>query len=383
MSAKKLGSVDIAAHLRQSIREGAFVPGSLLPTERELQEQFKVSRGTVRRSLALLIESGWAESSPNRGVRAKMGPVAIKNAIVAYVDHLGSVRKSLFFALGRLLQENGFHLVHVDSATKGTEGALEYAAEEGFAAAVVWSKTGFPEAERVKAVQRKMPVIAVDHGLRNVPTDLVVCDNHEGARMAVGHLAKQGRKRIAISGMFDNLDVNHERFSGYIQALFDNGLEPNTEDFLFTMTSGMPQHSTRLLELRLKDKDRPDAIFVLQDMSVPTVMRAVLDAGLRIPDDIAIVGFDNDVPIQIGVAGLTTVAPNVAGVADGCMELIKNRLSNPIAPFERLSLPVDLIVRGSCGAPKSAWVNKPYYTSEGKVGPGLQSSDVLIIDAEP
>jgi LacI family transcriptional regulator len=312
-----------------------------------------------------------------------MGPVAIKNAIVAYVDHLGSVRKSLFFALGRLLQENGFHLVHVDSATRGTEGALEYAAEEGFAAAVVWSKTGFPEAERVKTVQRKMPVIAVDHGLRNVPTDLVVCDNHEGARMAVSHLAKQGRKRIAISGMFDNLDVNHERFSGYIQALFDHGLEPNTEDFLFTMTSGMPQHSTRLLELRLKDHDRPDAIFVLQDMSVPTVMRAVLDAGLRIPDDIAVVGFDNDVPIQIGGAGLTTVAPNVAGVADGCMSLIKNRLSNPIAPFERLSLPVDLIVRGSCGAPKTSWVNKPYYTSEGKVGPGMQSSDVLIIDTEP
>lgn len=382
MSAKKLGSVEIAAHLRQSIREGVFVPGSLLPTERELQEQFKVSRGTIRRSLAILIESGWAESSPNRGVRAKMGPVAIKNAIVAYIDHLGSVRKSLFFALGRLLQENGFHLVHVDSAIKGTEGALEYAAEEGFAAAVVWSKTGFPDADRVMAVQRKMPVIAVDHGLRNVPADLVVCDNHEGARMAVTHLAKQGRKRIAISGMFDSLDVNHERFSGYIQALFDNGLTPNTDEFLFTMTSGMAQHNTRMLDLRLKDQDRPDAIFVLQDMSVPTVLRAILNAGLHVPDDIAIVGFDNDVPIQLGNKGLTTVAPNVSAVAEGCMEMIKNRLSNPIAPFQRLSLPVELIVRGSCGAPPSEWDNKPYYTSDSKFNPAASSNDIVIVDNE-
>jgi len=381
MSGKKLGSMDIASHLRQSIREGVYVQGSLLPTERELQEQFKVSRGTIRRSLALLIESGWAESSPNRGVRAKMGPITIRNAIVAYIDHLGSVRKSLFFALGRLLQENGFHLVHVDSAIRGTEGALEYAAEEGFAAAVVWSKTGFPDAERIKAVQRKMPVIAVDHGLRNVPTDLVVCDNHEGARMAVGHLAKLGRKRIAISGMFDSLDVNQERFSGYIQGLFDSGLQPNTDEFLFTMTSGMTQHSNRLLALRLRDADRPDAIFVLQDMSVPNVIRVVLQAGLRVPDDVAIVGFDNDVPVQIGNKGLTTIAPNVLAVAEGCLQMVKHRLANPVAPYERLSLPVELIVRGSCGAPELEWDNKPYYSNDRKINTEAYHSEAMFIDS--
>lgn len=369
MSSKKYGSVEIAEHLRQSIRDGVYLPGSLLPTERELQEQFKVSRGTVRRSLGLLIESGWAESSPNRGVRAKVGPLPIKNPIVAFVDHLGTLRKSLFFALSRLLQENGFHLVHVDSAARGTEGALEYAAEEGFAAAVVWSKTGFPDAERVKAVQNSMPVIAVDHGLRNVSTDLVVCDNHEGSRTAVGHLARLGRKRIAISGMFDSLDVNQERFGGYLQALFDNGLKPDPDLFLFTMTSGMDQPNTRLLDLRLKDPDRPDAIFVLQDMSVPTVVRSVIAAGLRVPEDVAIVGFDNDVPIQLGSRGLTTVAADVSAVAEGCLQMIRNRIANPIAPFQRLSLPVELIVRGSCGAPKSRWVSKPYDAGDAKAVP--------------
>lgn len=350
-----LGYQAIAEELRKRIRDGSSVPGSLFPTERELREEFSVSRSTVRRALKALIDSGWAESSPNRGVLAKQGPAPGRTTNVAYVDHGQSIHRYLFFLVGRLLQHRGYHLVHVDSEILGVEGALEYAAEQGFSAAFVWSKKGYPDPERLRKVQSEIPIIAINHGLPAFPTDLVTEDNFGGGRVAACHLARHGRKRIAISGMMDMLDINHERFSGYLMGQFDCGLSPSPRDFLFCFTSGMETPDMQPLVRRLHDPDRPDAIFVLQDMFARDVVDAVFQAGLRIPEDVAVIAFGTDAPLRIDDIGLSVVAIDMEAIAEALVERFTSRMESPLRPPAVVSLPVRLVVRGSCGEPAAEW----------------------------
>ena len=180
----------IADDLRSAIRESRITVGSLLPTERELQEQFCVSRSTVRRALKALIESGWAESSPNRGVIAKHGPSVGRSTNIGYIDHGHEIQRYLFFKLGQLLQAQGYHLVHLDSELMGLEDAADYAENQGFCGVFVWSKTGFPNADRLQRVINKVPVIAVNHSLNTVSTDIVTADNFVGGQLATRHLGK-------------------------------------------------------------------------------------------------------------------------------------------------------------------------------------------------
>ncbi len=296
MSQKGRSYQSIADELREQIRSGSYLPGAFLPTEKDLQATFQVSRSTVRRALAALADSGWAEVKPKRGVAACLGPATVLSGRVAFIDHADLVNERVFFGISRILHGTGLHLSHVDSRIYGVEGAIEYAANNGFVAAFVWSKEGFPDVARIEAARSRLPLIAVDHRIGAVKTDLIAEDNFNGAAAVVRHLAKQGRRRIAVSGMMDMLEVNHDRFSGYLKGLFDSGHTPHSVEFLFCVTSGGGPEETSLLSRRLMDEDRPDAIFVLQDMCVPPVVEAVFEAGLNVPDDIAVAAFGGEAP---------------------------------------------------------------------------------------
>ncbi len=380
-SLRARGYSEIADDLRERINTGEYLPGALLPTERELQDVFRASRGTVRRALHALVEAGWAESSPNRGVVAKSGPRQRRSSIVGFIDHTSSVHQYLFFTLGRILRRHGLHLVHADSQERGTEGALEYCLEHDFCAAVAWSKTGTPIADRVIKVQSEMPIVAVDHSLRNIPTDVVMSDVFAGSCEAVRHLAGLGRKRIAISGMLDSLDTTNERLGGYLAGIFESGMSPQAKDFVFCCTSSMKAPDCHHLDVRLREADRPDAIFVMQDTYVPWVLDSIREAGLDCPKDVAVVGIGNELPIVVGQCGLTTVSLDWDLVAHELAHRIISKLENPGVPVARFFLPTRLIVRGSCGAPPEQWMEDPYeecgINPRMLLGPGLNPSTYL------
>src|SRR5262249_55633473 len=161
-----------------------------------------------------------------------------------------------------------YSLLHVDSCVAGLAEALELAVSKGAEAAFVWSFEGFPDPARTNAVARQIPVVALDHSIWRCPTDVVSLANHRMAYGLLRHLADTGRQRIAVSGMFDMLDVTHERFSGYMHGCFESGLQPTARDFLFLHTSGNDMADSAELCRRLEEPDRLDAVLVLQDQSV-------------------------------------------------------------------------------------------------------------------
>jgi LacI family transcriptional regulator len=190
----------------------------------------------------------------------------------------------------------------------------------------------------------------------------VACDVYEGAKAAVRHLASLGYKRIAIVGMLDSLDTTQERFAGYLEGMFEVGLQPRPADFLFTRTSGIGIGDTAALERRLTDLDPPDAIFVMQDHVLEDMITAASNVGISIPESLAIVTMGSDDPFaSFTHTGVTTVAFDWVQMADFLFERVCCRLADPSARAERVVVPAELVVRGSCGAPRDLWNDPSSY----------------------
>jgi LacI family transcriptional regulator len=174
-------------------------------------------------------------------------------------------------------------------------------------------------------------------------------DNVAAARMAVEHLIRLGHHRIAtITGPL-NMTGGEDRLEGYRQALEAHRL-PVDDDLVFEgdfTEAGGAVAARRLLSLSVT------AIFAASDIMAVGALKAIREAGLRVPQDVALVGFD-DVPLATAVEpALTTVRQPIERLGSMATDLLLNSLENPPdgrAPAHKIILPAKLVIRGSCGA---------------------------------
>jgi len=171
-------------------------------------------------------------------------------------------------------------------------------------------------------------------------------DNVAGARMAVEHLLRLGHERVAtITGPL-NMCSGQDRLEGYRQALAARGI-PVDEDLIaegdFTEQGGQAA-MRRLLP------HRPTAVFAASDMMAVGAIKVLREAGLRVPEDVAVVGFD-DIPLASMVEPpLTTVRQPIEQLGSMAVELLVSLMENPgEETVHRVVLPTELVIRASCG----------------------------------
>jgi len=172
-----------------------------------------------------------------------------------------------------------------------------------------------------------------------------VVDNFGGARTMTRHLASAGRKRIAFIGGPEGNHESQERLRGYRDGLRTGAREMVFEGD-FTQESGWSA-GRRIAQ----SKPRPDAVFAANDMMAIGCLAALGEAGLRVPDDVALAGFD-DIPIARYVApSLTTIRVPISGLGTAALDALCKAVETPQAKASRTTvLPVELVVRNSCGA---------------------------------
>jgi len=174
-------------------------------------------------------------------------------------------------------------------------------------------------------------------------------DNLGGARMAVEHLIGLGHRRIAtITG---RLDTTHgqDRLEGYHQAMQAHGI-PVEEGLItegdFTESSGMVGMQ-RLLPAS------PSAVFVASDTMAVGALKALRQAGRQVPQEIALVSFD-DIPVASAIEpGLTTVRQPIERMGSMAVEVLLGLVESSLeeeVPVHRIVLPTELVVRASCGS---------------------------------
>lgn len=173
-------------------------------------------------------------------------------------------------------------------------------------------------------------------------------DNREGARLAVAHLIGLGHRRIGtITGPLQ-MTAGLDRRDGYKLALVEAGIAVSPDLIIegdFSQEGGY-QAMLRLLAL----PQRPTAVFVASDAMAIGALRAAREAGLSVPDDIALVGFDDLPSGSFADPPLTTVHQPVLEMGAAAVGLLLDRLKLTDQPPLQVRQPASLVVRSSCGA---------------------------------
>ncbi len=203
-----------------------------------------------------------------------------------------------------------------------------------------------PEDSEVRRLTRaEVPCVGIDMDLEGTNVEVVMSDNVAGAEAAVRHLHGLGHRRIAtITGMLESRP-GIDRLRGYRAAAQALGLGYRDEYVAygdFYAESGREQ-TARLLTL----PEPPTAIFAAADMMAIGAIRAVAEAGLRVPEDISIVGFD-DIQLAPHVnPPLTTIRQDKLGLGGAAGDALVARIAGDAGRPPLHQLPVELVVRGS------------------------------------
>ncbi len=206
-------------------------------------------------------------------------------------------------------------------------------------------------AEPVELIQRQgVPVVVLDRYVPCAQVDMVRCDSVRGAYQLVRHLLTLGHTRIAMLTGPKGVSTAEDRVAGYRQALEETGLDANANLVYygeFTQASGY-----EMTQQALTAASRPTALFAANNFIAIGSLRALRDAGLQVPEDITLVGFD-DLPPAFVIDPFFTVADQPAyEMGHRATELLLARLSG-LAPtdFQEILLPTETIVRRSSGPP--------------------------------
>ena len=221
-------------------------------------------------------------------------------------------------------------------------------------AVMVFSDLKPKQAKRL--ISRSIPVILLDpSGEINQEAFSVQCDNWTGGLQATRHLIKLGHKRIAYISGNDGLLCSRARYDGYATALAEAGIPLDPSFYRqghFWPDTGLQQ----TLEL-FKLNEPPTAIFAGNDQQAMGVYEAARQLGIRIPDDLSVIGFDDVPTSQFMTPPLTTIHQPLIEMAQQAAQLaidIRNGKIDPLGDVpRRIILPTSLVVRESTAPPNS------------------------------
>lgn len=265
----------------------------------------------------------------------------------------GSLFSEIFYGVNAALAPHGYHPLVLDTyaetyqkaAEKEAEG-LRYARDNRFAGVVLWHEGGSSNVTLIQELRERMPVAAIDRRVPGLELDYVGTDNFQGAYQATRHLIAQGHTRIAHLTRLETTDSAAGRLQGYQQALAEAGLPLNPRYILLALDGGRRLDREALASV-FSGPDAPTAIFLMADFWAPTVYTELRLLGLRVPEDVALVGFDDVVPPGLEGLELSSVAQDFEGIGVAAGELILQRIAQPDASVQSRVFPAQLVVRAS------------------------------------
>ena len=193
---------------------------------------------------------------------------------------------------------------------------------------------------------RGLPFVVVGRHLTDTRVSYIDVDNMNGAREMVAYLLRLGHERVACIAGPQNMIAGLDREQGYLVALRDRGITPDPR---LIVEADFTEDGGHLAMQRLLPA-APDAVFAASDAMAVGALRALREAGKRVPEDIALVGFD-DMPFSARTdPPLTTVRQPIQRLGALAAETLIDLINHPGAPPRRIVLPTELIMRASCGS---------------------------------
>ncbi|MFV0291496.1 MAG: LacI family DNA-binding transcriptional regulator [Mangrovibacterium sp.] len=318
---------------------------SIATVSRVLNNSESVNEETREKILAAIRELKYSPSRVAKRLRSKSGGGNLLGIMIPdvsnpfYVEVLKGIESIAF--------ENGYITIFCDFGQSEEKEAaylriLESEAIDGLVAASMNDVN--PILERMMAAG--LPVVCVDRDLKGVDVDLVQVDNEFGTYNAVSYLIKSGYRRIGYVGGLSMISTSRAREAGYCRALIEHGLEVD-ETLVLDGDSDL-ESGESMAEQLLSMKEPPDALFCGNNLLTLGALKVINRRGLRVPDDVAIIGFDDMLWASSLNPPLTSVHQPAREIGRRAGDLLIQRIKNPSRATTKIVLETELRVRKSC-----------------------------------
>lgn len=343
----------LAARIRTRIQREALPPGAWLGTEVGLAEENNIARMTARRAVQILVDEGLVERRAGRGIFVRGSGTATRKILFLAGDMLWTPAVRVSQAVQAAAPDLGIEVILFDAGGDLAAFLRRLSSLPGdeFVGAIAMSQHD-PAFNRALAglVAAEFPVVVVDQKFSDLEVPCVTSDNRAGGRLAAEALLTAGHRRLAFLG--DRADTSLERERGAMEACSAAEIPAPLS---LTCTGARFADWTPQLGALLRDavskRNRPTALFCSCDAVARIALRTLADAGLSVPRDMSIMGFDDDPIAEWTTPTLSTVRQNFPDMGRSALDLLAKRIAEPTAPAERVAIPVTVVPRDSISNP--------------------------------
>jgi GntR family transcriptional regulator, arabinose operon transcriptional repressor len=358
--------------LRDRITRSEYVPDQQLPTEKELAEQFSVSRITSKRALIELEREGliyrrrgsgsYVKKQDETRIAAKEQAVSSTSRIISMIiPYMASNTMFGYFpGVSDHLESRGYYLsIHnSDWSSLQERELLQSLPKRGTSGIILYPVSTQHNLDVVHSLHlNEYPIITIDQYYSILTMGSVVSDNYNGGYLAASKLIELGHTRIAFLSTIgiQYRSTVRDRFFGYSKALNDNGismdidlifsdLPPEAEGELSKRRSFYKSLLNKMLDLQVT------AIQAEHDMVAYDCINAAVELGIKIPDELSIVGFDNNQEFtqQVDVP-ITTIEQDYYEMGKRAAIMIIDQIESGTRRLNRSDVPVKWISRQSIG----------------------------------
>lgn len=327
-----------------TIRDVAALAGvSQSTTSRALSGEGYVATEARERVVAAADELGYVPHAMARSLRKQDS----RTIGVLVSDLRNPFYADLAAGIAGRARANGYTMLVVDDQGDPDE---ELAAARAFVSTRVAGVIVTPLSDAVSKylIRQQTPVVEADRSFANGACDAVVVDNARIARRVTDHLIALGHRRIALLADETAWTTGGERAAGYRTSLeeADIGVDPSLVVAAGDDGDGARRAAVDLLARR----DRPSAIFAVNNLVAEGVWRAAHDLGLRVPDDISLVSFDDARWMTMVTPGITAIAQDAFALGEAAVDRLLARVDNPDACPVTVTLEASIVPRGSTAA---------------------------------
>lgn len=326
-------------HRRVTIADVADAAGvSIATVSKVLNGRYGVAAGTAERVQRVIDDLGYT---------ASLGAASLRNrsthVIAVLVTEIEPFSAELLKGISHAMQESDYELlIYVGGRHRSTPGwEQKYVSRLGGTLAdgtiLVTPASG--------TVDSAAPVVAVDPHTGSGAAS-VVSDNFAGAVAATEHLLALGHRRIGFLGGREGLESARLREAGFRAAMRAAGVA--VEPHLVVAGDYRAESTVQPAHSLLDGLDRPTAVFAANDQSAIELMHVATELGLRVPDDVSVIGFDNIPESALTDPPLSTVSQPIHEMGEAAFAMLVGLLDGTAEPT-RLVLPTELVPRASTG----------------------------------
>lgn len=338
-------------YVLDKIKSGDLKAGDKIPSESEFSQIMNISNITVRKAMSELVNSGIIYRIKGKGsfVSDKfLQSGRNTNRLVAFmfsdIDVRDNAYIELIISMQKYLMSQNFSLIVecTDGDSQSEISSIKNLLSKNVEGFIIYSKEPKNCIPSYKFLHdNNIPFVLVDRYTPLFPCNFVGSNDHDGAFAATHHLLKLNHTNIAFVGSHLSLSTEQERFAGYKDALASMSLEVNPENCF-------PDYKVDLDRLVANTKKGGiTAFFAVNDHCALKVMNALYSEGIRVPDDVSIVGFGDSEVIKHSMIPLTTVKQFFDEIGYASAKLLVQVINNSsrFYDYAHLSLRTKLIIR--------------------------------------